>query len=133
MAAESCPSCEAATLEVDPSDHWRRICASCGEAFRVQHTLLVGVGRERLPLPAPQAKVLAAVLRAPAHGVLEPPEAAVAAAAKIHTAIGPAGSSVAFSSAELHQIGLALIRLEVKAGLSGSGANLRDAILGRPL
>ena len=110
MEEHRCPECGSTSLAADPDDHWRRICKDCGAASRFQHTLFVGVGDEHFPLPSPDAKT---------------------AAEKIKNAVGAeADSSItAFNDAELHQIGLALTRLQVSDGISQLGANLRDAIL----
>ena len=125
MEEHRCPECGSTSLAADPDDHWRRICKDCGAASRFQHTLFVGVGDEHFPLPAPQAEDVAADL------LTEPSPDAKTAAEKIKNAVGAeADSSItAFNDAELHQIGLALTRLQVSDGISQLGANLRDAIL----
>jgi hypothetical protein len=86
--------------------------------------LFVPVGDEHFPLPAPQAEEVAADL------LTEPSPDAKTAAEKIKNAVGAeAESGTAFNDAELHQIGLALTRLQVSDGMSQLGANLQAAIL----
>jgi hypothetical protein len=118
------PKCGSTALAVDPDDHWRRICEDCGAVSRFQHMLFVPVGDEHFPLPAPQAEEVAADL------LTEPSPDAKTAAEKIKNAVGAeAESSTAFNDAELHQIGLALTRLQVSDAISQLGANLQAAIL----
>ena len=122
MTPDRCPACGSIALRVDPADDLRRICDDCGTAYRIQHTLFLTLGDDELPLPAQQAEQVAADLRN------QPSPQALAAAEKIDNAMGEAGDAPA-TNAELHQIGLALTRLQVTSGIGQHGVDLQGAIM----
>lgn len=126
----ACPACGSTALTRDAADWTRLTCDACGETSRWQHTIFLEIDGEALPLTAAETREIVSKLRTPQPGASEPADAAIAAAVHLERLLDePDAQNPPLTPAEVHEIGLVLLRVEITDGQ----ISLRDAILAHEL